>query len=346
MVLGSMVLGLDISKQNFDAALLDPSRPAAKPRHKAFPNSPAGFERLQEWLGDAQVHACLEATNTYGDALARFLHQQGHTVSVVNPAQIKAFAGTQLSRTKTDKADAHRIAQFCQMHQPPAWTPPTPEASTLQALVRRLETLQEMRQMEANRLDTSSAVIRDEIQEHVLYLDAQIKKTERAIKDHIGNHPTLREQRDLLVSIPGIADTTAAAILSELLDVSQFTEARQVAAFAGLVPRLRQSGSSVRGRSSLSKVGSPRLRKSLYFPAMAALRFNPAIRALGDRMKASGKCKMVILGAAMRKLLCLAFGVLKSGKPFDASLCLATFPPTPEQRTQEQKSCQKMALTA
>ena len=312
-----MYLGLDISKANFDAVLLDPSFP--KPRHKAFPNTQAGFEQLRDWLGGRTVHACMEATGTYGDALARFLHAQGHTVSIVNPAQIKAFGTAQLSRTKTDKADAGRIAQFCQMHRPPAWTPPTPEAAALQALVRRLESLQEMRQMEQNRLGTSSLVVREEIQDHVTYLDAQRKKTEQSIRDHIDQNPTLKEQRDLLVSIPGIAGTTAAAILSELLDVSQFTDARQVAAFAGLVPRLRQSGSSVRGRSSLSKVGSPRLRKSLYFPAMAALRFNPAIRAMGERLKASGKCKMVILGAAMRKLLCLAFGVLKSGKPFDPS---------------------------
>jgi transposase len=355
-----MFLGIDISKQNFDAALLDPSRPAAnkqgKPRHKAFPNTPAGFGRLQEWLGDAQVHACLEATNTYGDALARFLHEHGHTVSVVNPAQIKAFAGAQLSRTKTDKAktdkaDAHRIAQFCQMHQPPAWTPPAPEAAHLQALVRRLESLQEMHQMEQNRLDTAPAPVRSSLEAVLAVLDQQIVQTRQAIRDHMDQNPTLKGQRDLLVSIPGIADTTAAVILSELLDLSQFTEARQVAAFAGLVPRLRQSGSSVRGRSSLSKVGSPRLRKSLYFPAMAALRFNPAVRALGDRMKASGKCKMVILGAAMRKLLCLAFGVLKSGKPFDASLCLAKLPPSQKQISQEQilqepNSCKKMALAA
>lgn len=310
-----MFLGLDISKQNFDAVLLQSA--ASKPRHKAFPNTPTGFERLQEWLGNVQVHACLEATNTYGDALARFLHQNGYTVSVVNPAQIKAFAATQMSRTKTDKADAHLIARFCQMHQPQAWTPPPPEASELQALVRRLESLQEMHQMENNRRETAPASVRVSIEAVLSVLDQQITQTQQAIKDHMDQNPTLKGQRDLLVSIPGIADTTAAAILSELLDVSQFTEARQVAAFAGLVPRLHQSGSSVRGHSSLSKVGSPRLRKSLYFPAMAALRFNPAVRALGERMKASGKCKMVILGAAMRKLLCIAFGVLKSGKPFD-----------------------------
>jgi transposase len=321
--LGTVILGLDISKANFDAALILGD---AKPRHKAFPNTPAGFERLQEWLTKQEwfdgrtVHACLEATNTYGDALARFLHAQGHTVSIVNPAQIKAFGGSQLSRTKTDKADALRIAQFCQMHQPPPWTPPTPEAAALQALVRRLESLQEMRQMEQNRLDTSSPIIRDEIQDHITYLDTQMEKAEQAIRDHINQNPTLKKQRDLLISIPGIADTTAAAILAEIMDVSQFTDARQVAAFAGLVPRLRQSGSSVRGRASLSKIGSSRLRKSLYFPAMAALRFNPCIKSMGERLKLAGKCKMVILGAAMRKLLCIAFGVLKSGRPFDPNL--------------------------
>ncbi len=119
--------------------------------------------------------------------------------------------------------------------------------------------------MEQNRLDTSSPIVRDEIQDHVTYLEQQMEKTERAIRDHINQNPTLKKQRDLLVSIPGIADTTAAAILAEIMDVSAFTDARQVAAFAGLVPRLRQSGSSVRGRSSLSKIGSPRLRKCLYF---------------------------------------------------------------------------------
>lgn len=131
------VLGIDISKLNFDAALLE--TPTTKPRHKAFPNTPVGFERLALWLADNKVHACLEATNTYGDGLARFLHERGHTVSVVNPARIRAFAQTQATRAKTDKADAALIARFCLMHQPAPWTPPLPEVSHLQALVRRLE---------------------------------------------------------------------------------------------------------------------------------------------------------------------------------------------------------------
>jgi len=104
-------------------------------------------------------------------------------------------------------------------------------------------------------------------------------------------------------------------------DVSQFDSARQVAAFAGLVPRIRESGTSVRGRSRLSKIGSSRLRKSLYFPAITALRFNPVIKSFGLRLSAAGKSKMLIIGAAMRKLLHLAYGVLKSGKAFDPNFC-------------------------
>ena len=98
--------------------------------------------------------------------------------------------------------------------------------------------------------------------------------------------------------------------------MTQFAGARQVAAFAGLVPRIRQSG-QWKGHVRLSKCGSGRLRRALYMPAVAALRCNPVIRALRSRMLGAGKCKMSVVGAAMRKLLTLAFGVLKSGKPFD-----------------------------
>jgi transposase len=334
-----IVLGIDISKLNFDAALLESS--SSKPRHKAFPNTPAGFERLTAWLGENTVHACLEATNTYGDALARFLYERGHTVSVVNPARTKAFAQTQAARAKTDKADAALIARFCLLHQPDPWTPPLPEVAQLQALVRRLDALHEMQQMEKNRRDTAPTTLHSGLDEHIAFLDKQIIATQKAIKDHIDTTPTLKSQSDLLASIPGIGTTTAAAILSEIGDASQFASARQLAAFAGLDPRIRESGSSVRGRSCLSKAGSPRLRKALYFPALAALRFNPAIAALRARLLAAGKVKKLIVGAAMRKLLQIAFGVLKSGKPFDAAICMAG-----AEQNIEPKKAEKLALAA
>ena len=316
-----MFLGIDVSKNTLDAALLSADEPARKPRHKVFANTAIGHEQLLQWLaqnGATQVHACLEATGTLGQGVALTLHQAGHKVSIVNPALIRAFGQSQLSRTKTDKADAQLIARFCQMHQPPLWTPPAPEIAELQALVRRLESLDEMRMMEENRLESgvSCEVVRASLEEHIAYLQAQIEKTRQQIRDQIDQSPTLKNQRDLLTSIPGIGETTAALLLAEV-DAAQFESARQVAAFAGLVPRIRQSGTSVRARSRLSKAGSSRLRKGLYFPALTALRFNPLIRALGLRLSAKGKSKMLIIGAAMRKLLHIAFGVLKSGKPFD-----------------------------
>ena len=316
-----MFLGIDVSKNTLDVALL-PEGTVGKARHKVFSNSAAGHQQLLAWLqeqGVAVAHACLEATGTWADAVALALHEAGHKVSLVNPALIRAFGQSQLKRTKTDKADAQLIAHFCRLHRPELWTPPAPEIRALQALVRRLESLEEMRLMEENRLQSgvTSEEVRASLEEHIAYLQAQINKTHRQIKEHIDQHPELKGQAQLLESIPGIGQATAALLLAELGDIRQFNSARQVAAFAGLVPRIRESGSSVRSRSRLSKVGSSRLRKSLYFPAMTALRFNPLIKALGLRLSAQGKSKMLIIGAAMRKLLHLAYGVLKSGQPFD-----------------------------
>jgi transposase len=323
-----MFLGIDVSKNTLDAALLQELQ-EGKPRHKVFANTPAGHGQLLAWLqaqGAPRGHACLEATGTWADAIALALHEAGHKVSVVNPALIRAFGQSQLKRTKTDKADAHLIARFCQMHQPPAWTPPAPEMRELQALVRRLESLEEMRLMEENRLQSgvTCAVVQASLEEHIGYLQEQIEKTRRQITDHIDQNPELKHQAELLDSIPGIGAATAALLLAELGDITQFRTARQVAAFAGLVPRIRESGSSVQSKPRLSKVGSSRLRKALYFPALTALRFNPLIKAFGLRLSAAGKSKMLILGAAMRKLLHIAYGVLKSKQPFNPDFVAQT----------------------
>jgi transposase len=312
-------LGLDVSKLKFNACLI---RADGKLRHRVFANDATGFSQLSEWLtknGATRLHACLEATGTYYEALATYLHDADHTVSVVNPAAIKAYAQSVLSRTKTDRVDASLIAGFCSERRPPAWHPPAPELRELQALVRRLEALIEMRVIEENRLSAGGTVaaVRASVEEHIAYLAEQIKKTGALIRAHIDSHPGLKRQSELLDTIPGIAETTAAVLLAEVPDIKQYKSARQVAAFAGLVPRERQSGSSVRGRVRLSKIGNARLRKALYFPAVTALRCSPFFQQWAEGLRQRGKSKMAVIGAAMRKLVHLAYGVLKTGRPFD-----------------------------
>jgi transposase len=172
--------------------------------------------------------------------------------------------------------------------------------------------------MELNRLSSglSTPEVRDSIERLINHLEEQLKRTEKLIQKHINNHPQLKADRDLLLSIPRLGEATIARLMSEI-NFHQYESARQVAAFAGLVPRLRESGKSVRGRARLSKTGTPRIRHSLYFPAMTALRCNPLIKEWAAGLSERGKCKMQIIGAVMRKLLHLAYGVLKSGKPYD-----------------------------
>lgn len=312
-------LGIDIAKLKFNVCLINPH---GELKHKVFANTDTGFEQLAAWLAKQaarRVHACMEATGAYGEALALHIHAAGHAVSIINPAAIKSFAGSRLSRTKTDKVDAELIARFCVAQQPPHWMPPAPEVRELQALVRRLETLTEMRVAEQNRLEAIIVVevVRASVEEHIGYLDQQIEQAKAAIRQHVNSHPDLRRQSELLDSIPGIAETTAATLLAEITDITQYRSARQVAAYAGLVPRERHSGSSVRGRTRLSKIGNARLRKALYFPAITALRCSPFFQSWAEGLRERGKCKMSVIGAAMRKLIHLAYGVLKTGQPFD-----------------------------
>jgi transposase len=175
--------------------------------------------------------------------------------------------------------------------------------------------------MEANRLDVATtAPVRESLSEHLAFLDAEIARAQGLIRSHIDTHPGLRGQRDLLLTIPGVGEATAAKLLAEIMDVKLYAGARQLAAFAGLAPRLHESGSSVRRRARLSKAGAPRLRKALYFPAVVAIRHDPYVKDLSERLRARGKCPMQVIGAAMRKLVHLAYGVLKSGRPFDPEM--------------------------
>jgi len=309
-------LGIDISKDSFHVELSLNN----KLRHRRFANRKEGFAELGAWLAKHKapaVHACLEATGPYSEALALYLHEQGQTVSVVNPAQIKAFGQSELSRNKDDRPDAGLIRRFCEKQQPAAWTPPPAHFRELQALTRHLENLLETRQQQLNRLETTTTkTVVKSLRKLVTHLDAEIKRTEQQISDHVGRHPDLKQQCQLLQSIPGIGERTATRLLAEIEDISRYKSARQVAAYAGLTPRNNRSG-TMRGQTRLSKIGNARVRKALFLPAMVAKQHNPVVRSFCQRLAQHGKNKMQLVGAAMRKLIHIAFGVLKSGKVFD-----------------------------
>ncbi len=316
--MNKQAIGIDVSKDKLDIAHLR----SDKYKQAVFPNNETGLKRLSQWLNKqkaAGVHVCIEATGRYGEKVAHTLHEQGYPVSIVNPARIKSYGDSQLKRNKTDRQDAKLIAHFCATQTPTLWTPPPPEAQELQALTRRLETLKQDRTRELNRKQsglTSQAVLQD-IETHIDFLNQQIKVIQKQIDDLIDNHPHLRQQRDLLTSIPGIGQSTAAHLLAEVPDVGRFDSASQLAAYAGLTPRLHQSGSSIYRPGRLVKTGNIRLRTALFMPALAAMRFNPVIQALVKRLELRGKSRMTIVGAVMRKLVHLAFGVLKHQQPFD-----------------------------
>lgn len=320
------VVGIDVAKQTFDAATRlrkDKYRTRAK-----LANDESGFEALRTWLvkySEPGAWIVMEATGHYHQSLAGYLKENGYRVSVVNPACIAYYATSQLQRIKTDKADAKLIAHYgaCHIDTLRAWQPEPPVQRQLRALLRRIEDLQALERMELNRLEVATDTsVQASIRSVLDQLSTQITELLSAIKNHIHNDSGLRHKRDLLLSIQGISDKTAALLLAELGDPLSFTGAREIVAFAGLNPKLQESGQH-KGTVRISRTGSTRLRAGLYMPAIVAMTHNPAIRPLRARLQQRGKAGKQIVCAAMRKLLHIVYGVLKSDKPFDPALAVA-----------------------
>ena len=313
-----VIVGIDIAKDTFEVALLR----NREQQSGTFDNNPAGFKQLAGWLRKrkvGRVWACLEATGRYGDALAEYLHAQGHSVSVVNPMAIKAYGQSKLLRNKSDRLDASLIAHYCQSEQPAHWSPPAPEIKVLRELVHQYDNLQQSRQQLRNRLGAGlhSDLVRAQMQAQLDLLEQQLAQLKQAIQDHIDTHPDLKREHELLKSIPGIGLLTAAKI--QAVAPQRFDNARKLSAFAGVTPMNRDSGSSVHRRARFSKIGDAALRRALYMPAVVAMRVNPAARDLYQRLRQKGMAKKAAIGAVMHKLLRQAFGVLKSGQPFNAN---------------------------
>jgi len=317
------VLGIDVSKLTFDACLLQPDGSKAMAQ---FPNHDKGFAQLDEWLNArhaSKVLSGLEATGPYGVSLLWHLHTQGHTTCQLNPRRIKDYGRSQGRRVKTDRTDAALIASYLngaeRLH---AWEPPAQALRDLQALVRRRQDLMDALQAERNRCAANlNPIIEDSLQRQIEHLKTEVATINKDIEAHVLAHAPLQKSVRLLRSIDGIGLMVAVSILAEVPALSAFTRARHLAAFAGLTPCLKESGTSVRGRGRMSKEGSTLLRKMLYMAALQAVkRPNNAFHKLYQSFVQRGKAKMCAIGAIMHKLIRVAFGVLKHETKFVPSL--------------------------
>lgn len=317
-------IGIDVSKQKLDVCWL---REEGKVKTRTFTNDRAGFRALVPWLQKqtGQAPACIEvmmeATGIYHEALAYALHEAGLQVYVANPQPVSEFAKSFGRRSKTDRKDSVMLARFLGSREHRRWAPEPAEIRYLKAMLARLQALDTDIQRESNRLEKAefqkaSAKVEASIRTMLKALQAERQRLEEDIDDHIDNHPHLKGDRKLLETIPGIGRVLSGQVLA-VLRSRHFRSAGQSAAFAGLVPIMHQSGSSVDKRPRLSKTGSARLRAKLYMGAVVAIRHNPDIRRQYQRLTARGKSKMSALGAAMRKLLQIAYGVLKHQTAYD-----------------------------
>ena len=318
------ILGIDVSKNTLDASMSSRN----KVRARSFANSSDGWRDLLDWLITQKirrVHACMESTGRYSLGIACALYEAGHIVSIVNPAQIRDFARTKLGRNKTDGVDAAHIREYCELFKPRPWAPPS-------AAHRRLGELQTIRAGIVagltewkNRKSSGmiDAVAQSLANVTISHFTSQLRAVDEAIAQTIDNDSGLRRKRDLLLSINGVGETLAGVVMAELPGPDELRSSAEVVAYAGLNPRQHQSGTSIDRATRISKIGNAVLRAALYMPAMSAMRYNPAIVALVGRLKSRGRLKpKQILVAAMRKLLVLCFGVLKTGKPFDPAIAM------------------------
>jgi len=317
-------VGIDVSKKKLDVCVAA----GDQIKSKVLSNTPRGHSDLDRWLSERKLPTgtpvVLEATGPYGESVAIALADQGWAVSVVNPSRVAGFAQSEMSRNKTDKVDAKLIARFAQRAELQLWEPPSLVVRELRALVDRLQALIDMRQQERNRLEALDAgdcsQVQEMIEEHVDWLNRQIQKIQSDIDDHINGNPELKHDAELIQSIPGMGSKASAQFLAYIGDVRRFKNAKALAAFIGLTPRQKQSGTSILGRSHLSRTGHTAARRALYMPGMVAKRHNPVISALSKRLELRGLAPKAIVGASMRKLVHLIYGVIKSGQPFKAEI--------------------------
>jgi len=314
-------IGIDASKNKVDLSWIRDQQ-TGKKKNKVFKNTPAQHQTLLKWIvkntqvEPTDVIITIEPTGVYHESLTYFLYEKGFNIFMANPGKAKKYADAVGFVHKTDKSDAAMLAFYgaSQASELKLWQPEAQEIRELKAMMRRLEALEKDLQREQNRQEAAdisgaSERVRQSLQGMIRALTAEIEKLKQDIDNHIDQNPDLKKSRALLESIQGIGAVMSRELVY-LFAAKRFRNARQVAAYLGLIPKLNESG-KLKGRTTLSKVGPSSLRAKLYMAAVVASQHNPDIRAQKQRLLLKGKTALEALGAAMRKLVQICFGVVK-----------------------------------
>jgi transposase len=319
------IIGIDVSKEKIDVAWLR-DLTTLKVKTKVIENSKKGFSDLRTWLEKetqqpiTACHFIMEATGIYHEPLAYWLSDMGANVSVCNPAQVKNFAKGLGTQHKTDKIDSIILARYGALIQPNVWQPESKSMRELKALINRLDAVEADLQREKNRLEKNefsscSSLVTESIKTMINHLEKEQKDLDKKIDEHINKDPDLKKDQELLLSIPAIGRVVSRLMLS-VIRSRDFKTAGECAAFVGVIPKIQESG-VFKGRSALSKKGNPKVRAKLYMSALVGLKHNQDIIAQKERLVKNGKNAMQIIGAAMRKLVHICFGVLKTQTPYE-----------------------------
>lgn len=307
------IYGVDISKDVFDVY-------GSLTEHHKFKNSEEGFLSFLKTLTNDTL-VVMEATGYYHYRLAQFLYKSGVSVSVVNPLSVKRFIQMKLAKVKTDKSDAKAIFEYGQMNVVPLYTALNEVQSECLQLFRLLDNYLKKRTQSKNKkhgeevLGIPSKYVYRSLQRDLKHLDKEIKGIESRLLELVKQEQ--QSQLTLLKSIPGLGVKTALFLIVVTEGFSKFETASQLCSYVGITPTIRESGSSVRRRSRISKVGNKKLRNLLFLCSFSACKHNKACKALYDRIVSKGKSKKLALIAVSNKLLKQAFAIAKSGLPYD-----------------------------
>jgi len=317
--------GIEVSAKELVVALSGKKGEAVLRR---FANTPVGHRQLLQALtrGGRRVRACLEATGVYGLDVALLLSAHtGIELMVANPRAVRHFAQATMRRSKNDQLDAVMLREFALRMEFIAWTRPDENTLALWSIARRLEALTKQCAAEKNRQHAAAvsqaipACVRASVARTLRWLQREIQKLRKTARQYIASDARLQRHYQLLRTIPGIADSSAIQILAELALLPTDRDVRQWVAYAGLDPREYSSGTSVKKRTRISKVGNRHLRCALFMPALVASHCEPHLRGFYEHLVAAGKKKKQALTAVARKMLHAIFGMFRSDRPYDGN---------------------------